>query len=319
MSKGTTVKPIILFKHEAPRHRVDFAPDFTLLDFDLAAGTPDDAARKDARILVTSGFIGVTREEIAALPSLGLICTIGTGYEKVDQAAAKERGIRITHAASMNAPSVADHAFALLLGIVRNIPVYNASARAGKWREDLPQRPMLNGKKIGIIGMGAIGQGIAKRAEGFDMEVSYMARSAKADLPWRYVDNVLDLARHVDFLISAVPGGPATHHLIDRTVLDALGKDGFLVNVGRGSVVHTDDLITALRDDVIAGAALDVFEDEPAIPTPLREMTNVILTPHVGGAAPEVQILGVKLMRRNIEAFLAGQPLISPIPELADA
>jgi lactate dehydrogenase-like 2-hydroxyacid dehydrogenase len=319
MPKGTTVKPIILFKHEAPRHRVDFAPDFTLLDFDLAAGTPDDDARKNARILVTSGFIGVTREEIAALPALGLICTIGTGYEKVDQDAARERGIRITHAAGMNAPSVADHAFALLLSIVRNIPVYDASARAGKWREDLPQRPMANGKKIGIIGMGGIGQGIARRAEGFDMEVSYMARAAKADLPWRYFDNLRDMAGHVDFLISAVPGGPATHHMIDRAVLEALGPAGFLVNVGRGSVVHTDDLIAALRDGVIAGAGLDVFEDEPAVPEALCTMTNVVLTPHVGGAAPEVQILGVKLMRRNIEAFLAGKPLVSPIPELSEA
>lgn len=319
MPKGTTVKPIILFKHEAPRHRVDFAPDFTLLDFDLAAGTPDDAARKDARILVTSGFIGVTREEIAALPALGLICTIGTGYEKVDLATARERGIRVTHAAGMNAPSVADHAFALLLAIVRNIPVYDASARAGKWREDLPQRPMPSGRKIGIIGMGAIGQGIARRAEGFDMEVSYMARSAKAGLPWRYVDNVRDLARDVDFLISAVPGGPATHHMIDRAVLEALGPGGFLVNVGRGSVVHTDDLIAALQGGIIAGVGLDVFEDEPTIPDALRTMTNVVLTPHVGGAAPEVQILGVKLMRQNIEAFLAGAPLISPIPELSAA
>ncbi|MEQ8804605.1 MAG: NAD(P)-dependent oxidoreductase, partial [Rhodospirillales bacterium] len=210
----------------------------------------------------------------------------------------------------------ADHAFALLLATVRNIPVYDASARAGKWREDLPQRPMANGKKIGIIGMGAIGQGLAKRAEGFGMEVSYMARSAKDGLPWRYVDNVQDLAQHVDFLISAVPGGPATHHMINRAVLEALGPNGFLVNVGRGTVVHTDDLIAALRDGVIAGAGLDVFEDEPVIPEALCAMTNVILTPHVGGAAPEVQVLGVQLMRRNIEAFLAGQPLASPIPEI---
>jgi lactate dehydrogenase-like 2-hydroxyacid dehydrogenase len=318
MPKGPTVKPIILFKHEAPRHRVDFAPDFTLLDFDLAAGTPDDAARRAARIMVTSGFIGMTRAEMDTLPALELICTIGTGYEKVDQDAARERGIRITHAAGMNAPSVADHAFALLLSVVRNIPVYDASARAGKWREDLPQRPMPSGKKIGIIGMGAIGKGLARRAEGFDMEVFYMARSAKADLPWRYVDNVRDLAAQVDFLIAAVPGGPETHHMIDRAVLEALGPDGFLVNVGRGSVVHTDDLIPALQDGVIAGAGLDVFEDEPAIPAPLRQMTNVVLTPHVGGAAPEVQVLGVRLMRRNIEAFLAGQPLISPIPGFSE-
>ena len=146
-----------------------------------------------------------------------------------------------------------------------------------------------------------------------------MARAAKAELPWRYVDNLRDMAGHVDFLISAVPGGPATHHMIDRAVLEALGPAGFLVNVGRGSVVHTDDLIAALRDGVIAGAGLDVFEDEPTIPDALRAMTNVVLTPHVGGAAPEVQILGVKLMRRNIEAFLTGKPLVSPIPELSEA
>lgn len=311
------MKPIILIKHDAPHIVDELSRDFDVLEFDLAAGKPDAVALKEARVLITSGFRGAFPDELAALPNLGLICTVGTGYEKVDLAAARARGIAVVHAAGINAGVVADHAFALLLACLRNIPAYHASAAAGRWREGLSPRPMAAGKKLGLIGMGGIGKAIARRAEAFDMPVSYMARSRKDGLPWTYFTDAEALAREVDILIAAVPGGPETFHMIDRRVLRALGPQGFVINVGRGTVVATDDLVAALNAGEIAGAGIDVFETEPDIPPALRTAANIVLTPHVAGTAPETRRIGAALMRRNIEAFLAGRPLETPVPEMA--
>ena len=311
------MKQTILFKHPAPVFREELKSDFDLVDFDLETGTPDDAVRQNARVLVTSGSFGAYPDEIAVLPALDLICCVGTGYDRVDLAAAKARGIRVTHSAGTNAEAVADHAFALLLASVRDIPRFDRQARAGEWRPPTDTRPPANGRKIGIIGMGGIGKGIARRAEGFGMNIAYTARSAKKDLPWTFVPNVIDLAAVSDFLVVAVPGGDQTRHMINADVLRALGPDGFLVNIGRGTVVATDDLIQALQDRTIAGAGLDVFEDEPNIPEGLCRLPNVVLTPHMAGMTYGIHALSAKLMRQNIEAFFAGQPLVSPIPEMA--
>jgi len=312
------VKPIILIKHDAPHIVEELNRDFDVLEFDLAKGQPGPAALREARVLVTSGTRGAFPEEFAALPRLGLICTVGTGYERVDLAEARRRGIPVTHAAGVNAPVVADHAFALLLACVRNIPAHHATAAAGLWREGHAPRPMAAGKKLGIIGMGGIGRHIARRAEAFDMPVSYMARSRKDGLTWTYFTDVEAMAREVDFLIAAVPGGAETFHMINRRVLRALGPAGFLINVGRGTVVATEDLVAALNASEIAGAGIDVFEDEPEIPESLRSAPNVVLTPHVAGTAPETRKISAAQMRRNIEAFLAGRPLETLVPELAD-
>ncbi len=315
----TPGKPVILFKHPAPRFREELRAGFELVDFDLADGTPDDALRQAGRILVTSGSYGAFADEIAALPALELICCVGTGYDGVDLEAARARGIRVTHAAGTNAEAVADHAFALALAVLRDIPMFDARARAGGWRPATETRPPMNGRPMGIVGMGGIGRGIARRAEGFAMPVSYLARAAKPDLPWTYVDDVVELARQVDFLMVCVPGGDATRHMINAEVLQALGPDGIVVNVGRGSVVATDDLVRALKEGVIRGAGLDVYEDEPNIPDALKTLANVVLTPHCAGMTDGIHAISAKLMRRNIEAFFAGEPLVTPIPEMAEA
>lgn len=311
------MKPTILFKHPAPKFREELKSDFNLVDFDLAAGHPDDATRQSARVLVTSGSFGAFPDEIAALPSLELICCVGTGYDRVDLDAAAARGIQVTHSAGMNAEAVADHAFGLLLAVVRDIVNFDAVARAGQWRASTDTRPMVNGRPVGIVGMGGIGKGIARRAEAFNMPVFYTARSPKADLPWTYIDTIADLAAQVDFLMLAVPGGAETRHMVNTEVLRALGPDGYVVNVGRGSVVATDDLVAALRDNVIKGAGLDVYENEPDIPDALKQLNNVVLTPHMAGMADGIHALSAKLMRRNIEALLSGRPLVTPIPEMA--
>jgi lactate dehydrogenase-like 2-hydroxyacid dehydrogenase len=309
------MKNTILFKHPAPKFREELKSDYELVDFDLADGTPDDEIRATARALVTSGSYGAFADEMDALPALELICCVGTGYDRVDIEAAVARGIRVTHSAGANAEAVADHAFALLLAAVRDIVRFDAQARAGEWRPPHDTRPPVNNRKIGIVGMGGIGKGVARRAEGFGMEVAYMARSAKPDLPWTYIDNAVDLAAASDFLIVAVPGGDETRGMINAGVLKALGPDGFFVNIGRGSVVATDDLVQALKDGVIKGAGLDVFDDEPNIPAEICALPNVVITPHTGGMTDGVQAEAAKLMHKNLDAFFAGEPLISPVPE----
>ena len=312
------MKNTILFKHPAPLFRAELKSDFELVDFDLAAGTPADDVRAQARVLVTSGSYGAFADEIAALPALELICCVGTGYDKVDLEAARAHGVRVTHSAGTNAEAVADHAFALLLAAVRDVPRYDRQARSGEWRPPTDTRPPANGRSIGIIGMGGIGKGIARRAEGFGMPVAYTARSAKSDLPWTFVEDVKELAAVSDFLVVAVPGGDETRHMINSDVLKALGPDGFLVNIGRGSVVATDDLVTALKDGVIKGAGIDVYEDEPNIPPELCALPNIVLTPHTAGMTDGIHALSAKLMRENLEAFFAGKLLITPIPEMSD-
>ena len=311
------MKPIILFKRDAPYIKDELAGDFEMFDYVPADGVPGADVLAKAKVLVTSGIEGASAEEMDAMPDLGLICTVGTGYEGVDVAAAKARGIQVTHAASVNAPAVADHVFALLLGAVRAIPTYHASASSGNWRHGIATRPMAAGKRMGIVGMGSIGLEVARRAVGFDMAVAYMSRREKDDLPWPFLADINELAEWADYLVISVPGGAETHHMINRGVLKALGPDGYVVSVGRGSVVKTDDLIAAIRAGEVAGAGIDVYENEPDIPEGLRDLPNVVLTPHVAGTANETRVIAAKLMRGNIEAYLAGERPASLVPELA--
>ncbi|MBS0517094.1 MAG: 2-hydroxyacid dehydrogenase [Proteobacteria bacterium] len=282
------------------------------------AALPEADVRCRARVLVTTGHAGASREEMTTLPALSLICCIGTGYENVDLAAARERGIVVVHGAGTNAGAVADHAFALLLAAMRDIPRFDASARRGAWRGSLGARPIPSGKRLGLIGMGGIGERVARRGAAFDMEISYHTRRPRPDLPWPHFPSALALAEAVDLLVVAAPGGASTHHMVDAAVLKALGPQGFLVNVGRGSIVDTAALVAALREGAIAGAGLDVFEDEPEIPADLRALPNLVMTPHVGAAAPEVQGAAAELLRRNVELFLEGQSVLTPVPEMRE-
>jgi len=269
--------------------------------------------------VLTRGPLGLYGDEIAALPNLKIICVIGAGYEHVDLQAAADRGITVTNGAGVNASSVADHAMALLLSLVRDIPRCDAAVRRGEWPKVM--RPSLAGKRLGILGLGAVGMAIAKRAaNGFDMSVSYHNRQQRSDVPYNFCSTPIELARTADFLIVATPGGPGTQHLITRQVLDALGPKGFLVNIARASVVVTADLICSLEQRRIAGAALDVFDDEPKVPDALKTLSNVILTPHVAGLSPEATQATVELVGKNLTAFFSGQPVLTPIElPLADA
>lgn len=172
----------------------------------------------------------------------------------------------------------------------------------------------VSGKRLGILGLGAVGQAIAKRANlGFDMRIGYHSRTPRQDMPYSWYDSPLHLAEAVDILVVATPGGASTRHLIDAQVLDALGAEGYLVNIARASVVDTQALVAALQQGRIAGAALDVFDDEPAVPEALKALANTVLTPHVAGQSPEAARDTVTLVLRNLQAFFAGEPVLTPV------
>jgi lactate dehydrogenase-like 2-hydroxyacid dehydrogenase len=261
--------------------------------------------------VLTRGPLGLTAAEMAALPGLGIICVLGAGYEQVDLPAAQARGITVTNGAGVNAPTVADHAMALLLSLVRDIPLADASVRRGEWRK--VTRPSFTGKTVGILGLGAVGLAIAKRATGFDMQIAYHNRSPRTDVDFNYCATPQALAAESDFLIVATPGGSGTAHLIDKAAIDALGEEGFLVNIARASVVDTGALVDALQHGRLAGAALDVFDDEPQVPDVLKALSTVVLTPHVGGLSPEASRATVQRVADNLLAFYAGKPVLTPV------
>ena len=307
------MKPYILINFDGAPARRGLGDAFTFVDFPPQGALPDQDVRAATRIIVT-GQAGLSREQMDLLPALGLIHVWGAGYDRIDLAAAREKKIVVSYDAGTNAASVADHAFALLFALMRNIPKLSALTKQGNWRKNVQPPTLPTGKRIGIVGMGRIGERIARRAEAFDMKVGYHTRQPRADLPWRHFPSARELAHNADILVVAVPGGASTHHMIDGDVLQALGPKGFLINVGRGSVVDTQALVHALEASTIAGAGLDVYEDEPRIPAAFSSLDNVILTPHIAGWAPEVHEAAVALLRENIDRFLRDEAVITPVP-----
>ncbi|MFJ2990107.1 2-hydroxyacid dehydrogenase [Collimonas sp. NPDC087041] len=267
----------------------------------------------EIQAVLTIGSIGLQAQEIAAMPKLELISALGAGFENIDVAAARERGITVSNGAGTNDACVADHAMGLLLATVRGIPQLGVALHKGVWRDALPLPPSVSGKRLGIIGMGTIGKQIARRAAGFDITIGYHNRSARADLPFDYFASPLELAQWADFLVVATPGGAGTKHLINRPILDALGPRGFIVNIARGSVIDTAALALALREGRIAGAGLDVYESEPLPPTELLDLPNAVLTPHVAGWSPESVAETVRLFLENADRHFSGQAVLTPV------
>lgn len=271
-----------------------------------------DAAQ--IRALVGNSTTIVDPALLDRLPRLGIVCMRGVGHENTDLDALRARGIVLTNGAGGNADSVADHAMALMLAGLRDVVGYDASVRAGSWRTGSSMRPIAHGKRLGILGLGDIGGKIARRAQGFSMSVAYHNRRPVPDAPWHYQPSPVALAAAVDVLIAVLPGGLDTRHLVGRDVLDALGPDGLLVNVGRGSVVENGALVAALEDGRLGGAALDVVDGEPAIPPALLAAPRVIFTPHIAGRSPESVAATTALLLGNLDAFFAGTSLLTPVP-----
>ncbi|MGE5792527.1 MAG: 2-hydroxyacid dehydrogenase [Bacteroidota bacterium] len=265
------------------------------------------------RALVTNSTGGASRELIASLPKLEIIALFSVGYEGIDFAAAAERGIPVTNAPGVNAGSVADLALGLMLAAQREIPLRDRQMRAGRFEDARALSHSLEGKRLGLLGLGNIGRAIAARATAFGMTIGYAKPRRAADSPYRWFESVEALAAASDFLVVCAPGGPATRHLVNARVLAALGPEGYLVNVARGSIVDEQALIEALERRAIAGAGLDVYEDEPNVPERLRRLDNAVLMPHVAGFTHEAFRAAVDLVRANLSAHFAGQPLLTPV------
>ncbi|WP_048437824.1 2-hydroxyacid dehydrogenase [Caenimonas sp. SL110] len=284
------------------------------LGADRSNGAAQIAARgNEIRVVLTNGTNGLLPQEIAALPKVELICTVGVGFENVAIDAASARGIPVCNAAGTNDDAVADHAMAILLAAVRRIPFLNSGVRTGLWRDDIPRPPHVSGRKMGIFGLGAIGRKVAKRAQGFDMEIGYHSRNRKDESGFRWFDDIVSLAQWCDFLVIAAPGGKATYHIVNAQVLDALGPQGVVVNVARGTLVDTNAVADALRDKRIWAAALDVYEGEPTPPAPLLEFENAVLTPHIGGISPQAIHASVVRFLQNADAHFSGKPLLTRV------
>jgi len=276
----------------------------------------DPGALQRIRAIVGGGDSKVEAKLMALLPHLEMISVVGVGYDGVDVKAALERGIRISHTPNVLNDDVADLALAHLLNVARRLPQADRFVRNSDWVDGpYPLSRKLSGSRLGLVGMGRIGQAIAKRALAFDMSISYTSRSPRAEVPYTFHATPEALAANVDFLVVITPGGPGTRHLINAAVLKALGPKGYLVNVARGSVVDEAALVEALQKKQIAGAGLDVFADEPRVSAELRNLQNVVLTPHVGSATFETRKAMSDLALANLRAHFQGEPLVSPIPE----
>ncbi len=273
-----------------------------------------EADRPRVRALAHVGEVGLDPAFLESLPNLGLIAVVSAGYEGVDVAWCRARGIEVTAADGVNADDVADHAMGLLLAGSRDMHVHDRAIREGRWRlEDrLAPQPSLTGRTLGIVGLGHIGRAIARRAEACRLDVCWWGPRAKA-APWPMADSLLALAEASDILVLACPGGPETRGLVSAAVIEAVGPGGMIVNVARGSVVDEDALVAALKGGRLGRAALDVFETEPTPAARWAGVPNVLLTPHrAGGTSEGVPNMVAKALE-NLNRFLDGRPLLSPV------
>jgi lactate dehydrogenase-like 2-hydroxyacid dehydrogenase len=265
--------------------------------------------------VVTSGRTGVDAALMSALPALGAVVNFGVGYDTTDVDAAAAAGVGVSNTPDVLTDCVADTAVGLMIDALRRFTDADRYLRAGRWPVDgnYPLTRQVSNSRVGIIGMGRIGGAIAKRLSAFGCTISYHNRHRVADSPYRYAVSPVELARDVDVLVVAAAGGSGTRRLIDADVLEALGPQGYLINIARGSVVDEDALVAALGAGRLAGAGLDVFVDEPNVPVELLRMDNVVLLPHVGSGTVETRAAMEALTLRNLDEFLATGQLVTPV------
>ncbi|MGV8920757.1 MAG: 2-hydroxyacid dehydrogenase [Pseudomonas sp.] len=280
---------------------------------DLDAWATEHGA--SVKAVVTSGVYGAQTALLERLPNLEVISSFGVGYDGVDTAYLARRGIKLSNTPDVLNNSVAETAMALMLSLTRRISEAERFVRAGKWlTAKFPLGNDLAGKTCGIVGLGKIGKTIAKRAAAFEMNIAYFRRNAAyADVAYTHYGDLLELAKASDYLIVIVPGGADTKQLINQQVLDALGPTSFLINVARGSVVDEQALVKTLQASGIAGAALDVFEDEPNVPAALLAMDNVVLTPHIGSGTHETRQAMADLVFANLSSYMSEGTLVTSV------
>ena len=279
------------------------------------ADNPDAMlAENSNRIGVIASSAGASRDLIEKLPNLKLVSHFGVGYDPVDVEACKEHNIRVTNTPDVLNDAVAECTLGLMLALCRKIPQADRFVREGRWEDGgYPLTAELTGTTAGILGLGRIGKEVARRLQAMKMQVVYHGRSEQVHEPYPYYSNLQEMAKACDWLVIIIPGSVSTQKIVDAKVIAALGPEGALVNVARGAVVDQDAMIAALQNGTLGGAALDVFADEPHVPESLRELDNVVLSPHQGSATHKTRWGMGDLVVRNIHAHMKGEPLISPV------
>jgi lactate dehydrogenase-like 2-hydroxyacid dehydrogenase len=278
-------------------------------------GPPVEAAHTIGA-LVVAGEFELDKHLIESLPNLGLVACFTSGYDHIDVAWAKAKGLAVTHAPGVNHEDVADHALGMILAARREILAGDRQVRAGEWTvETKTITRSLHGQKLGVVGLGSIGQALARRAEVCRMEVAWWGPNPKPDADWPRTADLVELARRSDILAISCRADETNRGLVSQAVLEALGPEGLLVNVSRGQVVDEDALIEALRSGKLGGAALDVFVEEPTPLTRWVDVPNTVFTPHTGGATNDAVQGMLALLMANLAAHFAGEPLKSPVAE----
>lgn len=276
----------------------------------VAAPLADMADARRVMAVVTSAPVGVPAAWLSQLPALKVVSSFGVGLDQLPLDAARAAGLPVGYTPDVLNDCVADLAFGLLIDGARRIAAADRFVRRGDWLHGrYPLTTRVSGKRLGIVGLGRIGQAVARRASGFDMDIAYTNRGAAEGAPWRFEPSLLALAQWADFLVLTVAGGAGTRHLINAEVLRALGPKGLLVNVARGSVVDQAALITCLQSGDLGGAAMDVFDDEPRVPAELLGMEQVVLAPHMASGTHDTRQAMADLCLTNLRAGLAGEPL----------
>jgi lactate dehydrogenase-like 2-hydroxyacid dehydrogenase len=269
------------------------------------------------RGIAAGGHVQISRELLQFLPALELIANFGVGYDRIDTAAATEKGITVTNTPDVLTEEVADLTLGLLLATVRRLPQADRYLRNGQWLESpFPLSPSLRGRKVGILGLGRIGKVISRRCVAFGVEVVYHGRSEQRDVGLRFIPSLIDMAHEVDVLIVVVPGGADSRNLVNADVLEALGLNGILINVARGTVVDEAALIDALQNRKILAAGLDVFAHEPRVPDDLIALENTVLLPHIGSASTHTREEMGQLVLDNLVSWFGGNGPITPVPEM---
>lgn len=299
-----------------------FKPTQAVLEASYATHKLWEAKDRDAFLASVAGIVtaaattgsrGMDAATMAKLPNLKVISHFGVGVDSLDVDAARSRGIAITNTPDVLTEDVADIAVALMLSAIRRIPQGDRYVREGHWlKGPMALTQSVQGKTVGIIGLGRIGKAIAKRCEAFNLKVAYQGRGKQAGVAHAYYADPLALARDVDVIIVAAPGGESTRGLVSRAVLEALGPEGTIVNIARGSLIDEAAMIEALRSGTLGAAGLDVFEKEPGVPAELLALDNVVVQPHVGSATHPTRTAMGQLVIDNLAAFFAGKPLKTP-------
>jgi lactate dehydrogenase-like 2-hydroxyacid dehydrogenase len=269
-------------------------------------------------VVVTSGRFGVPTAVMDALPALGAVVNFGVGYDSTDTATARTRGILVSNTPDVLTDCVADIALGLTIDVLRGLGAADRFVRRGDWTPGttFPLTRRVSGKRVGILGLGRIGSAIATRFEAFGCPVSYHSRREVEGAPYSYAATPVELAAGVDVLVVATAGGSATARLVDRAVLEAVGPDGYLINIARGSVVDEDALVDLLTSGGLAGAGLDVFADEPRVPDVLLDLDNVVLLPHLASGTVETRAAMAQLTLANLDSYLADGTVLTPVPEV---